>query len=39
MKFDFEFACDQLNSTHHSLLLEVSSTASCQHILTECIRS
>ena len=39
MKFDFEFACDQLNSTNHSLLLEVSSSASCQHILTECKRS
>ena len=39
MKFDFELACDQLNSTNHSLLLEVSSSASWQHILTECIRS
>ena len=39
MKFDFEFARDQLNFTHHSLLLEASSSASCQHILTECIRS
>ena len=39
MKFDFEFACDQFNSTNHSLLLEVSSSASCQHILTMCIRS
>ena len=39
MKLDFEFACDQLNSTNHSLLLEVSSSASCQQILTECIRS
>ena len=34
MKFDFEFSCDQLNSTNHSALLEVSSSASCQHILT-----
>ena len=39
MKLDFEFACDQLNSTNHSLLLELSSSASCQHILTMCIRS
>ena len=39
MKFDFEFACDQLNSTNQSLLLEVSSSASCQHLLTMCIRS
>ena len=39
MKSDFEFACDQLNSTNHSLLLELSSSASCQHILTMCIRS
>ena len=39
MKFDIEFACDQSDSTNHSLLLEVSSSASCQHILTECIRS
>ena len=39
MKFDFEFACDQLNSTNHSLLLEVSSSASCQHILIMCIRN
>ena len=39
MMFDFEFACDQLNFTNHSLLLEVSSSASCQHILTMCIRS
>ena len=37
MKFYFEFACNQLNSTNHSLLLEVSSPASCQHILTMCI--
>ena len=28
MKFDFEFSCDQLNSTNHSLQLEVSSSAS-----------
>ena len=34
-----EFACDQLNSTNHSLLLELSSSASCQHILKMCIRS
>ena len=34
MKLDFEFACDQLNSTNHRLLLELSSSASCQHILT-----
>ena len=39
MKLDFEFACDQLNSINHSLLLELSSSASCQHILTMCIRS
>ena len=39
MKLDFEFASDQLNSTNHSLLLEVFSSASCQHILTECVRS
>ena len=39
MKLDFEFVCDQLNSTNHSLLLELSSSASCQHILTMCIRS
>ena len=39
MKLDSEFACDQLNSTNHSLLLELSSSASCQHILTMCIRS
>ena len=39
MKFDFKFACDQLNFTNHSALLEVSSSASCQHILTECISS
>ena len=39
MKLDFEFACDQLNSTNHSLLLELSLSASCQHILTMCIRS
>ena len=39
MKLDFEFACDQLNSTNHSLLLELSSSASCQHVLTMCIRS
>ena len=39
MKLDFEFACDQLNSTNHSLGLELSSSASCQHILTMCIRS
>ena len=39
MKLDFEFACDQLNSTNHSLLLELSSSASCQHILTMCIHS
>ena len=39
MKFDFEFACDQLNCTNQSLLLHVSSSASCQHILTMCIRS
>ena len=39
MKLDFEFACDQLNSTNHSLLLEASSSASRQHILTMCIRS
>ena len=38
MKLDFEFACDQLISTNHSLLLELSSSASCQHILTMCIR-
>ena len=39
MKLDFEFACDQLNATNHSLLLELSSSASCQHILTMCIHS
>ena len=39
MKFAFEFPCDHLNSTNHSLLLGVSLSASCQHILTECIRS
>ena len=39
MKLDFEFACDQLNSTNQRLLLELSSSASCQHILTMCIRS
>ena len=39
MKLDFEFACDELNSTNHSLLLELSSSASCQHILTMCIRN
>ena len=39
MKLDFEFACDQLNSTNHSLLLELSSSASCQHILTMCVHS
>ena len=39
MKLDFEFACDHLNSTNHSLLLELSSSASCQHFLTMCIRS
>ena len=39
MKFDSYFACDQLNSTNHSALLEVSSSAPCQHILTECIGS
>ena len=39
MKLDFEFACDQLNSTNHSLLLELSASASCQHILIMCIRS
>ena len=37
MKFDFQFACDQLSSTNHSALLDVSSSASCQHILTMCI--
>ena len=37
MKLHFEFACDQINSTNHSLLIEISSSASCQHILTECI--
>ena len=39
MKLDFEFKCDQLTSTNHSLLLALSSSASCQHILTICIRS
>ena len=39
MKLDFEFACDQLNSANHSLLLELSSSASYQHNLTMCIRS
>ena len=39
MKLDFDFSCDQLISTNHSLLPEVSSSASCQHILTMCIRS
>ena len=39
MKFDFSFACDQLSSTNHSALLEVSSSASCKHILTKCIHS
>ena len=39
MKFDFEFACDQLKSTNHSLLVEVSLSASCQHILKMSIRS
>ena len=39
MKFDFQFACDQLSSTNHSELLEVSSSASFQHILTMCIHS
>ena len=38
MKLDFEVACDQLNSTNHSLLLELSSSASSQHILTMFIR-
>ena len=28
MKLDFEFACDQLNSTNHTLLLEFSSSVS-----------
>ena len=37
MKLDFGFACDQLNPTNHSLQLELSSSASCQHILTMCI--
>ena len=39
MKFDFELTCDQLNSTNHSLPLEVSSSVPCPHILTECICS
>ena len=39
MKLDFEFVCDQLNSTNHSLLLDLVSSVSCQHFLTMCIRS
>ena len=39
MTLDFEFACDQLNSTNHNLLRELALAASCQHILTMCIRS
>ena len=39
MKFDFAYVCDQLDSTNHSLLFEVSSLASCQHILTKCTHS
>ena len=39
MKFDFELASDQLSSTNHNLLPKVSSSASCQHILTMCIHS
>ena len=39
MKLDFEFACDHLDSTNHSLLLELSSSVSCQHILTMFIHS
>ena len=34
-KFDEWFACDQLNSASHNALLEVSSSASGQHILTD----
>ena len=39
MTFDYKFACDQLSSTNHRVLLDVSSSASCQHILTMCIHS
>ena len=37
MELDFELSCDQLNSTNHTLLIELSLSTSCRHILKMCI--